>query len=331
MPGSVTSVFSEPEDFEAALRAEGCRGLLISGRGQFHARLTQITLHVLRLSLTEENLSRVAFMSVPADIVQIIFPITALPLPTFSGIAARSGEIVTLGPGERAYARTVGPSEMGTIWLPVKELSRYGSALTGGPLTVPPAVQRWRPSAQAARRLRSLHAAATRTAIKNPQAVVDVEAAHGLEQQLVHAIVECLAGNSTNTDARSGRRHLDIMARFEQLLHAQPARNVPIAEICTALGVSQRLLRSLCAMHLGMGPVAYGRLRRMTLARRALRRGEGTATGVAEMARRYGFRSPGRFAVSYRAAFGESPSATVRRALEPGGNVGPSRSRDVLI
>jgi hypothetical protein len=32
MPGSVTSVFSEPEDFEAALPEEGCLGLLITGR-----------------------------------------------------------------------------------------------------------------------------------------------------------------------------------------------------------------------------------------------------------------------------------------------------------
>ena len=60
MPGSVTSVFSEPDDFEAALRKEGARGLLVTGRGQFRARLTQITLHRLRLLHGEEQLSRIA-------------------------------------------------------------------------------------------------------------------------------------------------------------------------------------------------------------------------------------------------------------------------------
>ena len=40
MPGSVTSVFSEAEDFEAALGEDGCLGLLIIGPGQFRARLT---------------------------------------------------------------------------------------------------------------------------------------------------------------------------------------------------------------------------------------------------------------------------------------------------
>ena len=38
MPGSVTSVFSEAQDFEAALRAEGGAGLLVTGRGAFRAR-----------------------------------------------------------------------------------------------------------------------------------------------------------------------------------------------------------------------------------------------------------------------------------------------------
>ena len=67
MPGSATSVFSDAEDFEAALRTEGCLGLLVTGRGQFRARLTQISLHQFRLSATDEQLPRVAFLAVPDD------------------------------------------------------------------------------------------------------------------------------------------------------------------------------------------------------------------------------------------------------------------------
>ena len=36
-----------------------------------------------------------------------------------------------------------------------------------------------------------------------------------------------------------------------------------------ALGISERLLRSLCAAHLGMSPTRYLRLRRMSLVREA--------------------------------------------------------------
>jgi hypothetical protein len=39
------SVFSEPENFQAALNRGGVARLLITGHGQFRARLTQVTLH----------------------------------------------------------------------------------------------------------------------------------------------------------------------------------------------------------------------------------------------------------------------------------------------
>jgi hypothetical protein len=75
MPGSVTSVFGEPEDFQAALREEGVLGMLITGRGRFRARLTQITLHRLRLSAAEEHLPWIVFVAVPADAVLVLLPI----------------------------------------------------------------------------------------------------------------------------------------------------------------------------------------------------------------------------------------------------------------
>jgi AraC-like DNA-binding protein len=90
-----------------------------------------------------------------------------------------------------------------------------------------------------------------------------------------------------------------------------------MAEICAALGVSERLLRSLCAEHLGMSPTTYLRLRRMSLVHRTLWRGAAAET-VSEVVRRCGFRNLGRFAADYRALFGELPSATLRRSLHPG-------------
>src|SRR5271169_2055358 len=60
MPGSFTSVFGEPADFAAALRADGVVRVLISGRGQFRARLTRIVLHRLSLTSGEEELARAA-------------------------------------------------------------------------------------------------------------------------------------------------------------------------------------------------------------------------------------------------------------------------------
>jgi AraC-like DNA-binding protein len=313
MPGSVTSVFSEAEDFAAALVKEGCRCLLIAGRGQFRARLTQVALHRLRLSAAEERLSRIAFITVPADMVMMSFPIGTEKGPVYGGIGMRGGEIMTLGPGQGVHVRTDGPRRWGAIWIPLKELARYGSALTGAPFAVPSFAQSWRPPPAASRHLLQLHAAAIRMAEIRPQALLDAEAAHGLEQQLIHAMIKCLSAGSAIKGTSAAYRHQDIMVDFEALLRTHPDRHPRAAEISAALGVSDRLLRLLCAEHLGMSGAGYIRLRRMSLVRHILRCADRDAATVSEVVGRYGFRDLGRFAASYRAAFGELPSVTLRR------------------
>jgi len=74
VPGSVTSVFGEANDFAAAMRAEGCFGLLVTGPGAFRARLTRVALHRLRLSAVEEHLPRIALVAVPADMILVSLP-----------------------------------------------------------------------------------------------------------------------------------------------------------------------------------------------------------------------------------------------------------------
>jgi transcriptional regulator GlxA family with amidase domain len=51
------------------------------------------------------------------------------------------------------------------------------------------------------------------------------------------------------------------------------------------------------------------------MARSALRRANPANASVAEIARTYQFHEPGRFAVTYRTIFGETPSTTLRRTL----------------
>lgn len=62
-----------------------------------------------------------------------------------------------------------------------------------------------------------------------------------------------------------------------------------------------------------MSPKRYLVLRRLHQVQRALRAAAPEAATVTEVAMRYGFWQLGRFAVEYRARFGEPPSATLRR------------------
>jgi AraC-like DNA-binding protein len=317
MPGSATSVFSEAEDFEAALRTEGCVGLLVTGRGAFRARLTQITLDRLRLASAEEDVPRVAFVAVPANTVLVWWPIGESPAPLWSGIEIRAGDILTLGPGQRVHAKTDGPCRWAAIRLPDQELLRYGRALCGAAFRAPPDLAAWRPPPAAARRLAQLHRAAIRMAEARSGALADVEAAHGLEQQLIHALIECLSGGPLAEEIPAACRHRGILAGFEDLLRTEPFPSV--TEICVALGVSERLLRACCSEHLRMGLSHFLRLRRMQQVHRALRGGNTDTARVSDVAERYGFRDLGRFASDYRALYGELPSATLRRGSRPSG------------
>jgi AraC family ethanolamine operon transcriptional activator len=79
------------------------------------------------------------------------------------------------------------------------------------------------------------------------------------------------------------------------------------------LGVSRRSLHRAFHDTLGVGPVAYLRLRRLSSVRRALRRP--LHTSVTQAALDHGFTDLGRFAGYYHEIFGEKPSQTRRRAM----------------
>ena len=135
-----------------------------------------------------------------------------------------------------------------------------------------------------------------------------------LEQELLHALVNCLTADDIDGNLETLRHHAEIMIRFEEALAAQAGQHLNVSALCTEIGVPERTLRMCCAEFLGMSPSRYFLLRRL----------ESRAFGVA--ACRSGtckrrrdrpklqFLEPGRFAVTYRTVFGEMPSATLRRA-----------------
>jgi AraC family transcriptional regulator, ethanolamine operon transcriptional activator len=317
MPGSITSAFSEAADFEAALREGGCLGLLVTGTGAFRARLTRIALLQLRLSAAEEHLPRILLLAVPPDTILVALPGAGEPAPVLGGISMGPREIMTVGPGERLHMRSYGPYRWGAIWLPVSELVRYGSVMTGSAFAVPSCALRWRLRPAIGRHLRHLHSAAIGFVEGRSDALVDGETAHGLEQQLIEALVQGFVKGSAIEAPPDTRRHRDLALRFEALLMSAPERAFRMPQIRAAVGVSEQTLRRSCEEQLGMGPIEYARRRRMELVHRALRRGNPETASIAELARRYGFRGLGRFAADYRALYGELPSATLRRGLNP--------------
>jgi AraC-like DNA-binding protein len=104
------------------------------------------------------------------------------------------------------------------------------------------------------------------------------------------------------------------MRRLEEALMANTEEPLYMAELSAQVGASYWKLRDCCLEYLGMSPKRYLWLRRMHLARSALRNADVERTTVSEIASDYGFWEFGRFSVAYRSLFGESPSATLHRA-----------------
>jgi hypothetical protein len=144
MPASVTSVFSEPDDFQAALREEGVLSVLITGHGKFRARLTQVTLHRWRLWTSEEHLSRIGFVAVPANAILVLLPISSRVASICGGIGMRAGDIMMLGSGQRVHTRTDLACRWASLRLPAR-VARYGRALIESGFAVPATTQLWRP------------------------------------------------------------------------------------------------------------------------------------------------------------------------------------------
>jgi AraC-like DNA-binding protein len=165
-------------------------------------------------------------------------------------------------------------------------------------------------------KLQRLHAAAGHLAETAPEVIAKPEAARGLEQALIEAMVACLTTGDTCEERSSQRRHERIMRRFHRLIDDQPDQPFYIPEICTAIGVAERTLRLCCQEQLRMSPKQFLITRRMHMARRDLSRALSTATKVTDVATHYGFWEFGRFAEVYKSLFGELPSITLARAPE---------------
>jgi AraC-like DNA-binding protein len=224
-----------------------------------------------------------------------------------------SSDILRHTKREEYHQRSSGSARFGTMSLPVDDLVAVGEAMAKVDLTPPPDALLVTPSPAAMAKLQRLHAAAARLAEDAPEVITKPEAARGLEQALIEAMVDSLTSRDVREKTLAQTQHAVVMRRFRRVVEQNPEHPLYIPEICRRIGVSSRTLQACCHEHLGMGPKHYLLLRRMHLAKRALRRSAPETASVTEIATLYGFWQLGRFAVEYQSLFGESPSATLAR------------------
>jgi AraC-like DNA-binding protein len=131
-----------------------------------------------------------------------------------------------------------------------------------------------------------------------------------LLQGVVSLLTPALSANASKVVADPGPVHLK---RACELIRANVAEPVRIAEIATQLGISPRHLQAAFRQHLGTTPQRFLRDCRLDEANRLLNTAKPGSTTTA-IAYDCGFGHLGEFAQSYRLRFGESPSETLRRS-----------------
>jgi AraC-like DNA-binding protein len=317
MSKSGTAKFTDADDYRASV--DGAKfNLVFSCQRNFQARLTWVELRNLRLLRGQENLPRVAYVSLTLGSVFVALLARHDSPPVCDGVEVQPGDIVFHSRGERMHQRTRGPSQWGFISLAPEHLAACGKALTGFDLVPPPVARILRPLRLDASHLLRLHAEACRLAETKPAMIAHREVARALEQDLIHTLVNCLTNGVAHEYSAPNRHRANIIGRFEDVLAEHSERHLQISELCAAIGVPERTLRMCCAEFLGMSPNRYVRLRRLNMVRATLRRIDPLTASVGEVASRYGFSEPGRFAAIYRSVFGEMPSTTLRSARTTG-------------
>ena len=311
MPSSAVQTFTDPDDYAAAIRATNAE-LTITGRGPFTAKLVRIDLHRLWMQRASDNLPRITHPTNIAGRAVVSFRTRPGPSLATDGLEMQPTNVVCHSVGQSYYRRSSGLAAYASMSLPVAVLVSLGAAIAGVDLTPPKDPLILNPPPFAIAKLQRLHAAAGDLAEIAPEIIANPDAACGLEQALIEALVDCLTRHEDRGNNSAQGQHAMIMRRFRRVVEENPEQPLYIPEICKAIRVPSRTLRMVCQEHFGMGPKRYLVLRRMHLARRALREAVPDATSVTDVATRYGFWQLGRFAVEYQCLFGESPSATLR-------------------
>ena len=303
--------FSDPDGYGAGF-GDARINLTITGGGDFKAWLTRLKLENLEVYRCCESLPRIAYISLPPEQMFLSFPVGTASFVS-DGFALQNRDMVLHRCGERTHQRSNGACQWGLISLSPEQFAGCGRALSGETIPPPRASRILRPPRAERSRLQRLFTQACHLAEAGRKLIGRPEVARALEQEMLYAIIHCLAADGTDDNSKTRHHHAAVMVRFEDTLGKRIDQKLNMGALCAEIGVPERTLRMCCAEFLGVSPTRYLLLRRLNKARAALRRADPSTTSVAEVARNHQFVELGRFAVTYRTTFGELPSATLHR------------------
>lgn len=134
----------------------------------------------------------------------------------------------------------------------------------------------------------------------------------GLAPLLAGALLECYPSAVTEQDLANEPALSESVKDAVSFIHRHAAGDVSINDVAAAVHLTPRAVQYLFRRQLGSTPTEYIRRVRLNRAHQELLAGAPSNTTVTEIAQRWGFAHPGRFAVLYRQTYGQSPHTTLR-------------------
>ncbi|WP_127806896.1 helix-turn-helix domain-containing protein [Hydrogenophaga sp. NH-16] len=133
----------------------------------------------------------------------------------------------------------------------------------------------------------------------------------------IHSTVLGLCGPTENTvkDLTACTRQY-VVNKARDYMREHVDEPITVSDLCAHIRVSRRTLQYSFQDVLGTNPARYLRNMRLNGARREIRRQTDERAPVADIAARWGFWHPSRFASEYKSLFGELPSATLKAAVK---------------
>jgi len=313
LPSSAALSFTDPDALAQTVRNSNVE-MNVVGRGQFVGEIVAINLGRIWMQRFSDSLPRIiCATNTPGRVIVNFRALPGPPLLT-AGLELLPHTLHRYAEGQTFFQRSQGPTVFSAMSLPIEDVAAVAASLHGvdmGPYRDPASLA---PPPAALARLHRLYAAAIDLAQHAPERIANAESAHAMEQELTQAFVDCLVPRDLTSESAMGVRRVHVVKRLGEVLDSKLGEPVHLAELCRALGVSERTLRTCCLEAFGESPMRYLWLRRMNQARRALLRADPATGTVTEIATAQGFWELGRFAVQYRTLFGERPSSTLARA-----------------
>ena len=265
MPEGGSSIFTDADGYQAVI--QDILDLVVLQPRAFHARLTWVDLPNLQLLRAKEASSRVGFMRLPPGRVFVTFAAEPDSALLYGDVVLAFGDLMLHSRGELLHQRTMAACEWASIAITPAALSEFGRTIAGRQLVAPAIGQLVRPRRANGRRLERLHRRACDVVERKLDNISNREVVRALEQDLLGALISCLADGTVQGDRRASEKRPDVLPAFEAMLAKEPHRLLRTREICTSLGISEATLRARCSLALGMSPGHYQRLRRLKLLR----------------------------------------------------------------